>query len=106
MAKSSEDFSPLTTLTTLDLSRNSIQVTTICNCPGHHLQNCQNHLNHFVCYFFSQNGKKLLSKVLHTFVFVGLPLLTHLNLSHNQVGGIIMLIKLLVLVFEFKILKT
>ena len=27
VAKSSEDFSPLTTLTTLDLSRNSIQVT-------------------------------------------------------------------------------
>ena len=26
------------------------------------------------------------TQVLHTFVFVGLPLLTHLNLSHNQVN--------------------
>ena len=34
-----------------------------------------------------ENGDKwwLTTQVLHTFVFVGLPLLTHLNLSHNQV---------------------
>ena len=32
-------------------------------------------------------------QVLHTFVFVGLPLLTHLNLSHNQVDILIFILE-------------
>ena len=48
MAKSTEDFSPLTSLKILDLSRNNLQV-------------------------------------LHSIVFVSLPSLQTLNLSHNQI---------------------
>ena len=134
VAKSSEDFSPLTSLTSLDLSRNSIQVIVInikicmmsiivlifsfpwppcrqtttktltqyfvpcTTCFDHMIMIITwshasfnwaefTYTTHDVDEQIKENGDQwwLTTQVLHTFVFVGLPLLTHLNLSHNQV---------------------